>query len=196
MKRFGKSKKESHVSVLKMSVSEVSDAQAITDLVNLAYRGEKSRQGWTTEADFLDGQRTDVEAIQAIMSEPDAKIMKFDRGGSLLGCVLLRQKKSQSRAYLGMLTVSPELQGAGIGREMLALAETWVASNWHFPVIEMTVIQLRTELISWYQRRGYDLTERREPFPYGNDRFGVPKVSGLEFVILEKTLIPVETLEL
>jgi ribosomal protein S18 acetylase RimI-like enzyme len=196
MKRFGKSKKESHVSVLKMSVSEVSDAQAITELVNLAYRGEKSRQGWTTEADFLDGQRTDVEAIQAIMSEPDAKIMKFDRGGSLLGCVLLRQKKSQSRAYLGMLTVSPELQGAGIGREMLALAETWVASNWHLPVIEMTVIQLRTELISWYQRRGYDLTERREPFPYGNDRFGVPKVSGLEFVILEKTLIPVETLEL
>src|SRR4051794_13241714 len=38
------------------------DLGAIVALVESAYRGESSRAGWTTEADLLDGQRTDRAA--------------------------------------------------------------------------------------------------------------------------------------
>ena len=40
----------------------VQDAPEIAILVNSAYRGDSSRQGWTTEADLLDGTRTDAAA--------------------------------------------------------------------------------------------------------------------------------------
>ncbi len=34
---------------------------AVVALVESAYRGDASRVGWTTEADLLDGQRTDAD---------------------------------------------------------------------------------------------------------------------------------------
>jgi hypothetical protein len=52
----------------------------------------------------------------------------------------------------------------------------------------MTVIVQREELIQYYERRGYCRTEQREPFPYGDPRFGLPKRPDLEFIVLEKQL--------
>ena len=89
-----------------------------------------------------------------------------------------------------MLTVSPALQTAGIGRRLLEAAELWVQEYWRSPAMEMRVLSRRAELIDWYIRRGYALTDRREPFPYGDERFGVPKFDDLEFIILTKSLLP------
>jgi len=50
------------------------------------------------------------------------------------------------------------------------------------------VIRQRDELIAWYERRGYRRTGRTEPFPYGDERAGIPKQDDLEFVVMEKEL--------
>lgn len=160
------------------------DVPALNRLVNSAYRGESSKKGWTTEADLLDGIRTDPEALADMMEQPGAVILKCtDPKGTLLGCVFLR--KTEMQLYLGMLTVSPELQGGGIGKALLQASETHARQQGCDRIV-MSVISVRKELIEWYQRNGYHLTGETSPFP-NDPRFGIPKQE-LEFVIMEKAV--------
>jgi GNAT superfamily N-acetyltransferase len=156
--------------------------------VNSAYRGESSRQGWTTEADFLDGQRTDAESLAAdLAADPDARLLLLrDEGGRLLGSVWLAPVGDGEAWYIGMVTVRPDLQAAGLGRRLLEGAEAYAAGQGARRA-RMTVISIRDTLIAWYGRRGYGLTGETRPFPAGDPRFGLPQ-RDLEFVVLEKAL--------
>ena len=160
------------------------DAAPIATLVNSAYRGDSSRAGWTTEADLLDGTRTDAAAIADIIRRPGYTILKYTEHGKLLGCVELHQDRH--RLYLGMLTVSPQLQGKGIGKMLMQAAETHGRALGCTSVF-MTVISVRKELVDWYQRHGYEPTGERKPFAFNDPRFGQPK-QPLEFIVLEKPL--------
>ncbi len=166
----------------------VEDAYDISVLVNSAYRGESSKLGWTTEADLLGGQRTDPEQITEIILKASSVILLlFSSTQTLVGCVELENKDSET-AYLGMLTVAPTLQASGLGRHILHEAENFVRKDWRCSVMEMKVIELRTELLNWYQRRGYVLGSEKGAFPMENPRFGIPKRRDLSFVVLKKTL--------
>lgn len=158
------------------------DIPALNRLVNSAYRGETSRKGWTTEADLLDGIRTDPEALEDMIGQPGAVILKCtDEKENLRGCVFLR--KTDNQLYLGMLTVAPELQGGGIGKKLLEASEDY-ARRQGCQKIVMTVISVRDELIAWYERKGFRTTGEKSPFP-NDPRFGIPKQE-LEFVVMEK----------
>ena len=158
------------------------DIPALNKLVNSAYRGDSSKKGWTTEADLLDGIRTDPEALADMMGQPGAVILKCTTPeDALLGCVFLR--KTEKQLYLGMLTVAPELQGGGIGKALLNASEAHARQQGCDRIV-MSVISVRKELIDWYKRNGYRLTGETSPFP-NDPRFGIPKQE-LEFVIMEK----------
>ena len=92
--------------------------------------------------------------------------------------------------YLGLLTVSPTLQSGGIGRQLLDAAEEWASEHWASQSVHMTVIVQRVELIAWYERSGYVRTGERKPFPYGDERFGLPRRADLAFEVLRKSLSP------
>jgi GNAT superfamily N-acetyltransferase len=162
------------------------DAPAIAELVNSAYRGESSRAGWTTEADLLEGQRTDAEAVAAIIASPDDVVLVHERNDGIAACVHL--ERTPAGCYLGMLTVRPTLQAGGVGRRLLASAEAWAAEHWGSARVYMTVIAQRPELIAWYERRGYARTGEQQPFPYGDARFGLPQRDDLVFEVLAKPL--------
>jgi ribosomal protein S18 acetylase RimI-like enzyme len=164
------------------------DADEIVLLVNSAYRGESSRAGWTTEADLLGGQRTDAPSIREILATDERRLLLHRaEEGALLACVLLERKACGS-CYLGMLTVRPDVQAAGLGRRLLAAAEKYAAAELGAHSVELTVIGVRAELIAWYERRGYVRTGERRPFPYGDERFGLPRRPDLEFEVLTKPL--------
>lgn len=169
--------------------ASVADVAAIAALVNSAYRGDSSRRGWTTEADFLDGQRTDAQAIEEILSSPNQCMLLVERGGELIGCVHL-EKTGDDVCHFGMFVVKPELQAHGIGNYILADAERFARRTLGCATMQMLVISLRNELIAWYERRGYRRTGERRAFPYGNERFGIPLRSDLEFIVLAKKLSP------
>lgn len=160
------------------------DAPHLNQLVNSAYRGETSRQGWTTEADLLEGTRIDEAAIRDLIVRPDTTILTCWEEGALLGCVELRA--AEGKLYLGMLSVRPDMQGKGLGKKLLAAAEVH-ARSLNISVIFMTVISVRDELIAWYVRHGYRLTGERKPFVMPDTRWGIPKMK-LEFVVLEKAV--------
>ncbi len=161
------------------------DAESINQLVNSAYRGDSSKQGWTTEADLLDGTRIDEAAVKELIEKTDTTILKYVEANQLVGCVELRQEKG--KLYLGMLSVAPNTQGKGIGKKLLHAGEDYAKSIGINTMI-MTVISVRQELIDWYVRHGYQQTGERKPFVVPDTRWGIPKQE-LEFVVLEKKLI-------
>lgn len=160
------------------------DISALDALVQSAFRGDDSRVGWTTEADLLDGQRTDVEALADLVARRAMLVAEDD--GDLVACCQL-EARNATTSYLGMLSVRPGLQGRGVGRAVVTEAERRAAAGGANRV-RMTVIRQRVELIAWYERRGYRRTGETEPFPYGDERYGLPRVDDLEFVVLEKPL--------
>ena len=174
------------------------DSEALSALVNSAYRGDSSRVGWTTEAHLLGGQRTDPESLRDFIAAGEASgdrvLLVHERVGeasagsasAIDACVQLERHGDE--AYLGMFTVRPTLQGGGLGRRLLYGAEQDARRRWGVTAVHMTVIAQRAELIAWYERRGYRATGETAPFPYGDERFGEPLRPDLHFVVLRKPL--------
>ncbi|MFD7246257.1 GNAT family N-acetyltransferase [Streptomyces massasporeus] len=162
------------------------DVDELVALIESAYRGDDSRAGWTTEADILDGQRTDPEGVLEVIKSPDSRLMAVEREGRIVACCQLEHQGDH--AYFGMFAVSPLLQGAGLGKVIIAEAERQARAAWGVREMQMTVISVRDDLIAWYERRGYRRTGRMTPFPYGDERFGVPQREDLQFELLVKEL--------
>lgn len=165
------------------------DVTAIVALVESAYRGEASRAGWTTEADLLDGQRTDADEVRALVGDsPDSAQILLGLLDEELMCSAALTRKPDASAYVGMVTVRPTSQGAGIGAALLREIERVARDVWSCTRLNMSVIAQRSELIAWYERRGFQATGVHEPFPYGDARFGMPRRQDLYFRLLAKTL--------
>jgi len=172
--------------VLPVRLARADDVPSLVALVNSAYRGDSSRAGWTTEADLLGGQRIDVERLAETIAAPDNVVLLHESQRVPIACVHLEQTGAD--AYLGMLTIQPTAQGAGLGRQLLDSAERWAVTEWGVRTMHMTVIVQRIELIVWYERRGYLRTGEFKPFPYGDERFGLPRRGDLKFEVLRKSL--------
>jgi predicted N-acetyltransferase YhbS len=162
------------------------DIAGLHPLIESAYRGDSAKQGWTHEADLLDGQRTDADELAAIISDETRFLILAEQDGSVVGCVAISDQ-GEGLSYLGMLTVAPTLQAGGLGRQLIAIAEDTARTRFKATRMEMTVIHQRAELIAYYERRGYALTGETRPFPVDDPRFGLPKAE-LGFVVLEKAL--------
>lgn len=167
-----------------ISVAGIEDIPELVHLINSAYRGEEAKKGWTHEADLIDGSiRTDEASLRQLIQKANALILKYVYNGNIAGCVFLEKKNE--KLYLGMLSVSPDMQAKGIGKKLLKAADDHARKN-KCIIIEMTVISVRNELINWYERNGYHKTKKKEAFP-SDGRFGLPK-KPLEFIYLEKQL--------
>jgi ribosomal protein S18 acetylase RimI-like enzyme len=171
---------------LDFRAATVADIPALVALVTSAYRGEASRTGWTTEADFLDGERIDPELLREDIQRPRSQVLIAERDGGMLACAHVADV--DGTGYFGMFAVQPGLQLAGVGSAVLTQCERIIRDDWQLPVMRMRVIDLRDSLIAWYERRGYHRTGVFEPFPYGDPRFGLPRRDDLRFEVLEKTL--------
>lgn len=163
------------------------DIDILHALIEGAYRGDSARRGWTHEADLIGGQRTDPDALAEILADPDQRILLAFAGDVLAGCVQVA-KAGEGRGYLGMLSVDPARQAGGLGRRLIAEAEAAAAAIFGAQAIEMTVIRQRPELVAYYERRGYARTGEERPFPFGDDRFGLPRTRALVFDVLAKPL--------
>lgn len=165
--------------IVPATFDDISDLEV---LVQSCYRGDSSRRGWTHEADLLDGTRVTPDLLREDLSKPGVTILKCENNeGKMIGCVYTEIE--HDKMHVGMLCVQPDLQCAGLGKQLLSAVDK-LAVEKGCCAAKMCVISRRKELIEYYERRGYRNTGQKEPFPTG-EAFGKPKVP-LEFVVIQK----------
>ncbi|HEX9512450.1 MAG TPA: GNAT family N-acetyltransferase [Puia sp.] len=149
---------------LSLTVTKASkeDIAAITRLINSAYRGEPGSRGWTSEGAFMEGERTSEAGLSSFFDQPEKENFKCCTPDNEIVGFMSLEKKEES-LYLGLLSVSPKAQANGVGRRLLEFAEAHARSV-RKPAIVITVIDIRTELVAWYERRGYLATGKTTPF--------------------------------
>ena len=172
---------------LAFRLATAADVPLVVALVESAYRGESGLRGWTTESHLLDGQRTDALDVGEAIARPDSLVLLAERDGTLVSCCHL--ERQDGAAYFGMFAVDPVRQTGGVGKQVMAEAERLARTRWGVDRMRMTVIVQREELIAFYERRGYARTGQTRPFPYGDERFGIPRRDDLHFEVLEKPLV-------
>lgn len=170
---------------MQIEPAKLKHAESLVELINGTYRGESSRLGWTTEADLLEGLRTDLTDITRLLTSSDSMILIAEQDQQLIGSVHLQHNSDY--AQLGMLSVKPTLQNQGIGKQLISAAEAIAQQQWEVNRMRMAVIPSRETLIAYYRRRGYVRTGETIAFPV-NPALWTPKVSGLCLEWLEKLL--------
>jgi ribosomal protein S18 acetylase RimI-like enzyme len=172
---------------ISLQLAEEADLPVIVALMNAAFRGAPTERTWSVEAGIITGNRTDELLLrEEIAGGAQYLLAREDDTPALQGCVSLCGLSAE-RWHLGALTVDPALQNGGFGRKLLESSEEYAIAR-GARTMEITVVNVRTALISWYERRGYRLTGETRPFPYGDNRYGTPTRDDLEFVVLEKNL--------
>ena len=151
------------------------DIPALVTLINTAFQVEKF---------FKIGERTD-EADLAAHLESGRFLLLEDEAG-IAGSVYIEIRPAgtggQARGYFGMLSVDPARQRGGIGRRLIAAAEEFCREQGcHF--MEITIVNLRTELPPLYEKFGYRITGEA-PFP--SDQ--MPVSQPCSFLLMEKEL--------
>jgi ribosomal protein S18 acetylase RimI-like enzyme len=174
--------------ILQAKIATMSDAEALADLVNAAYRGAGGRHGWTHEAELISGTRAKASDVAALISDNSTTILirRRDNPPALVGCVAI-EMNGRNDCAISMLAVDPEHQVGGLGRVLLADAERFAADK-GATFAKITVVEQRESLLAWYERRGYQRTGAYEAFPYDDDSVGTPLREDLQFVVLKKAL--------
>lgn len=162
----------------------LNDIPTLTSLLNRSYRGESSRAGWTTEADLLSGKRIDETGVMQLLNDPDSLILIAKSDETILATIHAHHETDT--VHFGLFAVEPSLQGGGIGKEMLAFAESEAIQKWGVSTAVMEVISKRHELIEYYERRGYVRSGEIIAFPESD--LWDKKVDFLELTRLKKHL--------
>lgn len=171
-------------------IARKSDADAIAELVNAAYRPEAGTEGWTHEAHLVAGKRTQIGHITQLLARPDSVILVGLKDLQIVTCAHVEKEAASCR--IGMLAVNPQRQGLGLGKQMLAHAEKYAHSVFNSEKFILQVLSARSELIAYYQRRGYLPTGEVHVYPHTHEA-GTPIVADLHIEILEK-LLPASSL--
>ena len=149
-------------------------------LFRSCYRGDSARKGWSNEADLLDGDRTTPEEVAAMIAAPEKRVLLAERDGALVGTVTITDLGG-ALAYMGLLCIDPDLQAGGLGRALVREVEQLAVCEFGAKRMELIVVDVREELIAWYERRGYTRTGELRPFPLPMD---VP----YKMVVLERSI--------
>lgn len=131
------------VDTLAISVRRATPADAVSlaELVNEAYAVEQA---------FVDGARTTPEEIAAMTRS--GLFLVLEQAGGLAAAIYLERRGNA--AYFGMLSVRPELQGMGLGKRLVRIAEA-MGEAMGSSEITLRIVNLREELGRWYRSLGY-----------------------------------------
>jgi ribosomal protein S18 acetylase RimI-like enzyme len=174
------------VTDLQIRPARPGDAEVLVALIRSAYRGDTSRAGWTSEADLVEGDRISAGQVRAMIERSGSLMLVAQNQSGIVACCQL-ENRGAGLAYFGTFAVSPEDQGAGLGRQLMAEAEHQAVTAFAASRLEMTVLAQQDKLIAYYERRGFRRTGETRPFP-ADPRYARPLRDDLYFVVLVKHL--------
>jgi GNAT superfamily N-acetyltransferase len=143
----------------------------LCSVVNSSYRClPGTGRSWTHEGHLICGDRINAQQLRAQLAT----------GSRLIGAFLLNEKDEEQlvgsvvvsrvgeMTSLEMLNVDPEHQGLKVGSALIHKVEELVLAEFGAEsVLQLCVLSKRVELIEYYKRRGFAMTDKREAFPTG-----------------------------
>jgi len=155
---------------VQIRLAQIPDAPAVMAVINAAFRN--------AESFLIDRDRIDMETVLSFMEK--GKFLVAEDAGSIAGCVYIELRGE--RSYLGLLSVDPDRQKAGLGSTLMSAAENYCAgAGCRF--MDLRIVNVRLELPSFYHRRGYTETGT-SPFP-----LELTTKVPCHFVVMSKPLI-------
>ncbi|MBR7716041.1 GNAT family N-acetyltransferase [Acinetobacter nosocomialis] len=170
---------------LNFRLAELSDIPLLVDLINHSYRAQQGRS-WTTEVEFVKGQRISQEQLTQQLELPNSVLLVAEIDSSqFVACIGLTFQKNT--VEIGTFCTDPNLQDMKVGRCVLEYAEQFALRK--TPELDsalMYVLNVRSELIAYYERRGYAKTGHVEPYPTEAD-VGIPLIP-IKLIEMKKDL--------
>lgn len=152
-------------------LADMQDVNALVKLINSAYR---SNMGWTHEHGIVQGERISAEQLKVMLSQPNVDVFVLEMDDVIFGCIGLTIVNQQIE--IGSFAIDPFKQNSGYGKELLDFAELQAAQKQGIEYLTMSVLNVRHELIAYYERRGYSRTGHVEEYPL-DANVGVPQVA-------------------
>ena len=163
--------------------SDLEDLDVIVDLVNSAYRGVDGPRRWTTEAHLVQGDRLVIEDLRRMIADGGTEFYVGIVDTRLVGCIAI--KRYGPVTEFGTFAVDPNLHGFGYGKDILCFAEATASS--YSSTFQVTVVSQNSDLIGFYQRRGYKETGQRLAYPI-HQNVGKPKIQNIDLTVLQKNV--------
>ena len=171
---------------LNIRTAKNDDVAQLVELINLAYRAQSDRS-WTTEKKFVDGTRITNEQLSEDLNRSNFKLFVGENEqGLLVACIGL--SLDHNSVEIGTFAIDSLVQNLGYGKQMLNYVEAYVAQSClEVRDLIMYVLDVRSELIAYYQRRGYQITGHIEPYPV-NANVGQPLVP-IQLIEMKKVIL-------
>ena len=163
------------------------DVAAVVAVATAAYRATGPDAGWTSEGHLLGGERTNPTEVLDAITAAATRVLVSTVDDVVVGVIKVQQVPPDG-AHFGLFAVDPRRQSGGTGSRLLDEAERIAAEEWGAAWMELEVIHQRTDLQDWYRRRGYVGTGDTRPFPYQDQRFGLPRRDDLVFDVFRRPL--------
>ena len=162
-------------------IATAADREAVRRLVNQAFEVERFLKRGGGDRLQSDGELEGLFERGTFLVTEEAGLAK-EEDRSLAGCVYVEPRGD--RAYLGLLSIAPVRQGAGLGKQLNAAAEQYAREQgcrW----MDLRVLSPRQEqLLPVYRRLGYMET--------GTEEYPAPLVEKMAipgyFILMTKAL--------
>lgn len=168
---------------IQLKPAELGDVPQLFTIINDSYEVETGDSGVAfkktprlLDTKEVEGWITAGRCIKAVQKEEEG-------GEAVLGCIVwdLLDDEGGKRMYFGPLAVAPKGQGKGVGN----LLRIWVEEHGRslgLPCVEITVVNLRTDVLPWYSRHGYK--------EVGTGPFPAPErlTRDCHFIVMQKPL--------
>ena len=151
----------------------VTDIDDLVELINSAYR-QKNVHTWTTEADFVLGVRISSNQLVQQLENPNFQLLVAEYKHQIVACIGLTF--DDLSVEIGTFAIAPDWQNQGLGKLVLDYAENYaIEIKSDLEAFVMWVLNVCTELIAFYERRGYVQTGVVADYPL-DANVGVPQV--------------------
>lgn len=170
--------------MIQFRVANKADISPLLNMINSSYRPKDNNASWSNESSFMTGDRINAAQLLETLQLANSVMLVGTDNNLLVSCVLI--EKIELTAKIGLLTVDISRQQHGFGKATLQAAESYAFSKFEVNEIKMHVLQIRTELISFYTRRGYSRTGTVRDYPV-HLGVGQPLIQNLKYEVLIKS---------
>lgn len=143
----------------------LSDLEALQAVIQRAYRGRSASASWSHEGELPEGERVSRGDLEALLAAPDARLSLAEVAGHIVGSSLV-VAVAPGRCEIRLVSVDPSFQGEGLGGQLLGQAEALAVDAFAASHAVIEVLQHKSRLIAYYERRGYRRTDGSRPYSH------------------------------